>query len=632
MKTKIFVLLLVTFVLSAGFGGRIHAADEVGMTIYVVPAISDEKILPTSTIPDSYISNEISVAACPGEYEPASFVIHAPDDIASLEIEATDLGGESDFISSDNIDIRVVKYWYQAGNPLEAWRGWEKLLTPELLLKDDSLVKVEGGENYLKVSGEYILVSGPDGIPGIPDRPTCGEFPVQDTATLQPVNIPAGTNKQFWVTVKIPEEAMAGIYQGTISLTSPSGLIGEISLQLEVLPIELLQPYLEYSLYYNSMLPYPSESQTGTISDDRKSETQYRAELKNLLEHGVINPNMRGKYGEYYLTALAVELEIRQQLGMANQPLYYHKELPNPTASSPEELEALETYVRENVELARSYGMTEVYFYGIDEALSKNVDTLTSQRAAWEAVRRAGGKIFVSGVREGHYPGDRSPGNFGFVGDIQDPLICHGEPSAQEAARWHSVGHKIFCYSNPQAGVEKPETYRRNFGLLLWQADYDGAMNFAYQYGYGSIWNDFDDSKFRDHVFAYPTMNGVIDTIQWEGWREGVDDVRYLTTLLALIEEAQESIDTSAAEDWLADLKSSDLTQPNLDVVRSQMIGHILSLQNEPQNQPPVLNSIGNKTVFEVSDCSLTDSEDITITVSQGWWEWWWWRTWFGWL
>jgi hypothetical protein len=30
---------------------------------------------------------------------------------------------------------------------------------------------------------------------------------------------------------------------------------------------------------------------------------------------------------------------------------------------------------------------------------------------------------------------------------------------------------------------------------------------------------------------AYPTVNKPIPTIQWEGWREGVNDVRYLSLL-----------------------------------------------------------------------------------------------------
>jgi len=145
--------------------------------------------------------------------------------------------------------------------------------------------------------------------------------------------------------------------------------------------------------------------------------------------------------------------------------------------------------------------------------------------------------------------------------------------------KFHSYGNKVFAYGNPQCGEEKPETYRRNYGLFLWQRDFDGTMNFAYQYQYGtSIWNDFDHVEYRDHVFAYPTIDGVIDTIQWEGWREGVDDIRYLTTVLELIEEARGSKDTSAIESWLADLKSSDLTKKDLDAVRLEMINHILYL------------------------------------------------------
>ncbi|GAH94367.1 unnamed protein product, partial [marine sediment metagenome] len=41
-------------------------------------------------------------------------------------------------------------------------------------------------------------------------------------------------------------------------------------------------------------------------------------------------------------------------------------------------------------------------------------------------------------------------------------------------------------------------------------------MNFAYQWGAGTIWNDFDHGSYRDHVVAYPTMDGRIDTVQWE--------------------------------------------------------------------------------------------------------------------
>jgi len=41
--------------------------------------------------------------------------------------------------------------------------------------------------------------------------------------------------------------------------------------------------------------------------------------------------------------------------------------------------------------------------------------------------------------------------------------------------------------------VEKPLTMRLNYGLALWQNNYDGEMSFAYQANAGRIiWNDFD--------------------------------------------------------------------------------------------------------------------------------------------
>jgi hypothetical protein len=78
---------------------------------------------------------------------------------------------------------------------------------------------------------------------------------------------------------------------------------------------------------------------------------------------------------------------------------------------------------------------------------------------------------------------------------------------------------------------------------------------------------------------VYPTVDGVIDTIQWEGFREGVDDVRYLSTLLDRVAYAKtKGINTSAIENWLADLKQSNLATQNLDNIRSQMASYIVSL------------------------------------------------------
>ena len=154
MKSKIFVLAIV-LLLVVGLGSPAARAEgesrDPQITIYVVPPITDEKILPDSSISPSYVSDEISVVACPGEYEPASFVIQAHEDITSLEVEATELTGEGGSITSDNVDIRVVKCWYQGGHDLGVG-CYGRFLTPELLVKDDTLVRVENEHNHLKLT------------------------------------------------------------------------------------------------------------------------------------------------------------------------------------------------------------------------------------------------------------------------------------------------------------------------------------------------------------------------------------------------------------------------------------------------------------------------------------------------
>ena len=113
------------------------------------------------------------------------------------------------------------------------------------------------------------------------------------------------------------------------------------------------------------------------------------------------------------------------------------------------------------------------------------------------------------------------------------------------------------------------------------KAGYDGTMDYAYQHYFGHAWNDFDGPEHRDHIFAYPTVDGVIDTAQWEGFREGVDDVRYISTLLAAIRTARadpaRKVAAVAAEKWLAGIDPGR----DLDVLRRQIADRIIRLMRQ---------------------------------------------------
>ncbi len=572
-----------------------ETSTDSNLIIYVYPAITDNKVLPTTAIPKEYISNKIQIDGSPSEYRPASFIVYSPDNISSLIPIISDLTGEKGTISKNSIDIKVVKVWYQAG--LEIGDVSHKTLTPELLIKDDSLIKLENRENYVKLTdGKYKWISDPTiSLKRMAPVPIA-DMPIKDSSDLQPVDILAGTNKQFWITLHIPQNTSAGKYTGQITLRTSSGTVGKIFLELTVLPINLSEPYLTYSIYYTGALD--SAWPQGSISHGYKSEQQIAAELKDLYEHGAANPTCY----QYGLEELNKYLAIRSKIiPSAGKPLYDSGLYPWGYQNT--------TDVQEMISIATNYGYTDIFFYGVDEGSPQQ---LLDQRPYWQAIKNAGGKIFVAS----YTPGKDTP----YLIDIIDQINYGDVPNTAAAAQWHSAGHLIFSYNQPQSGEELPGTYRRNYGLRLWQQDFDGAMDFAYQAGFGNIWNDFDDATFRDHNMTYPTMDGVVDTIEWEGFREGINDVRYLTTLLDTIKKAKATgKNTSDIDTWLVKLKSSSLTSLNLDSVRGQIINYILYLKAN-QNQSPGIASADNKTEslggVPKSDTTKTDLNHKTVPTS----------------
>lgn len=553
----------------------IQAAEKEGRraVLYITPPISAKMILPHEVCVLGAPADQLAVTAARGEYEPASFVVSALEDINELNVTVSDLRGDQGTIPSAQVDVRSVKCWYQAGT---AWVGVRqdkshRILTPELLLHDDALVKVddEKQENYVKLAfpdGErYEWISDRTEVAGARSLPV-EKFPVRDSPVLLPLDLPAGTSKQFWLTLHVPADAAPETYRGTVTLSTPKGSVHTLPLTVHVLPFDLLPPYYTSSMDYHGRL---DPSGKGTIGSWLKSRKQFRAELANMVAHGLRNCQHYSIPKEM----LGEVLEIRRDVGMDNRTLYLKSTIPIGNPTDGESLAAIKQNVRDILEFTKPYGAETVYFYGMDE---RRGEELASQRAAWTAVRAAGGKIFVAGW------GD----NLQMMADIQDMHVRAGWPNRDEVARWHALGHKIFCYNNPQTGVENPLVYRRNFGLLLWKFDYDGAATNAYQHTFGATWNDFDHPIFRAHTIAYPTVDGVIDTLAWEGYREAVDDVRYVTTLAAAVETARNSTDArlrtqaAAAAAFLRDLKTGEtIENDNPSLLRQSIIEHLLRLQ-----------------------------------------------------
>jgi hypothetical protein len=525
--------------------------------IYAVPAIQDLRILPDSFPVAGVIGKTIRASAARGEITCASFAVTALQDWKKVRVTVSPLrlaGMKSRLTALPEVDVRVVKVWWQAGVGIGDVN--HPTLTPELLLHDDSFVRVDPDpkthRNTLK-------------DPAAP----------RDATSLQPLDIAAKTTRQFWLTIRVPEKAKPGMYRADVVLASTNARPARLNLQLEVYPFVLAEPKFEYAIYYRGTL---SSDDKPTIGSEQKSERQYRAELRNMREHGVVLPTCytgfgRQADGTFDFLALKRSMEIYRQEGLTQGPIIVMGAVPFyeyvQTSDENKRRQLLEETRQAILALnafRKANGFPPMAVYGIDEASG---ETLWAEREVFRTVVEAGGMTAVA------CGGDFWPA----VGKwLSRPILNVGAPETYPKV--HAAGNKVWVYNRPMSGVEMPETHRRSYGLMLWKRGEDGVCNYAYQHAFGaSIYDDFDDVNYRDHVYAYPTVDGVIDTVQWEGVREGVNDLRYLTTLLRAIDEAKGRLHAQdtvrAAQSWL---DSVDI-EGDLHTVRRRMAQWIIQLE-----------------------------------------------------
>jgi hypothetical protein len=522
--------------------------------------ITNYRVIPSTRMIDGLIGGEISIFAAPGEYEPASFFI-VPAEDTTVTFELSDLRSASHAIPQSALDLKLVKVWYQAG--IVVGETDKHILTPELLLNDNDLVQVDYERRENKVRSI--------------DLP-------RDAKELLPVHVPAQTAQQFWLTVHVPGGAAPGDYTGVITIRAEGLGDRRLKVALRVLPIELVEPDQEISLYYRAFL---GASEPEIVSSEQKTLQQLEAEYRNMKAHGITNPNVYqrvnvkpdGSFDSKYRAGVDFSymdqiLEIRNRVGLKTDPLYF---LGVGTGSSTNDAEIARRIeiMRDVIAWAGDQGIETVYFQGSDEARGEK---LKRQRRIWEEVHEIGGKIFVA----------TSTGFFDLVGDLLDlPVVARESPA--DVPRVHALGHRIHYYSNPAGAIEQPYTFRYRFGHWLDTTGMDGVQTYAYQHGegpgksFGRMWDDFDDPNvYRTIAFTYPTADGVVDTLQWEGVREGVDDLRYLATLRRTIEQALSDSDPSVREKaqrhekWLAKTDR----EGDLRALRRQIAERIVGLQN----------------------------------------------------
>lgn len=545
---------------------------------YTVPPLAPVKRTQDAYPEDGVPFGSVDVFAAKGEYEPASIQLYATKPFDRVTLTAGDLTDGKHVIPASEIDLKVVKIWYQAGT---AWYSHfndplTRVLIPELLLNDENLISVDP-----RTEDNYVRYTFPDGTQSYCwcsfSYPVTAyawndirENLIEDAPTLQSFVLNPGEYKQFFITVHVPENAAAGIYRGAITVDA-DGQVSQIPLRVKVFPFELPEPRTNYDIRrkFHATLYLPK----GAARAPRKLENLKRHNALNSL--GMLSAYDRDGTGESLRRIAEAGLPTDKVFSTPFNAAIRVKDPAHPSEAEQRQLDALrEAGEAFQKELGDRIAADSIYVYGIDEG---GVRALRDQRAAWRLVHREGMKIIVSGKL---HPKRQYALDF---------LVMAGAPTParkKHADLFHEANPDgiVGWYSDPHSGPENPDYIRRLHGLQAWKMNYDAVSNYVW---YRDNWNDFASTPYeaylRGLMMVYPCRANVLDTLAWEGFREGLDDVRYVTRCKQLALEAAASPDADVkllGRQVLAGLAFIDAQRDTPDAIRMEAIRYMERLES----------------------------------------------------
>lgn len=540
---------------------------------FAVPAMSEVMRMPDLWPSDGEFGGPVRVSLAKNEFEAGSFQLASFEDLKSVVLSVSDLkSADGAVLSAKNLDLKVVKIWYQNGNRWTSYFADVGLrLCPELLLKDENLIRVDTDEvaNYARLknpdgSVAYEWISAPRELDTGSFDPYREGF--SDAETLQSVELKRGQFKQFFLTVHAAADQPAGLYSGSIGVKAGNAVY-RIPLTVRVLPFELPMPYS----YREPDRPFLSSMMGGfsLATDIRRfgeklGRERFRAELVNAANHSLFYP---------YVDQTPEVFEMLRGAGLPTKPMFGNSFSPwlGGGAGGRFTFDTRMSILKNSKKCSEFYkkylGHNEILlFYGDENGPAMVVairDLLKAYLSygMWMGTSGHEGLFYKGGYLYGIHPMAGAP-------DETDRI-----------RRWTDIGDKwIGFYANQHTGSENPQFMRRQHGLLGW---FNG-LNMTYNYIFATgPWNDLADELYRPMVIAYRNYGGTVDTLQWEGYREAIDDIRYATLLMREIRQAVNSggierrIQARKALQYIAEL---DYASMDLNAVRAEMIEYILKL------------------------------------------------------
>lgn len=427
----------------------------------------------------------LEMFACADEIEPITFAVYATKALTNASVKVVGpFLSESKKVSLPNSAIQVHVVKRLGGDTAAAAAA--TTVSPELLVKDDREA-LSGSAPAVRLTGD----------------PT--------------TDIPAGTSKKFWITVNIPKRQPVSTYTGNLVFSAPGVRATPITLVVDVLPMELKTAFTQYGIDFRSRLS--SEGAPATPGQSVVSPEVFATQLADIRDHGFKLVTLHDS-----LPALenSVKLYAEAQMSQVGPVVV---QSPVRSKGDVQDIEKL----RASLNLNREFQ----FFYGLPE------ETLSSGDAAGEYARRvreanrnaltvapiASQSVYATLGNALDVP------NYAVSSDVAQNLLSTGRRTTSNRDWW-----------SWNIGQEKPVMNRLYAGFLLYKTGLNssplyGAFPGPYQFVPDGGGDPFDPAS---QMAVYPAQNGVINTVQWEATREGVDDIRYIGALKAVARQIRD--------------------------------------------------------------------------------------------
>lgn len=506
--------------------------DLIGLpyTVYITPPFTKiyDASLPLKPAPHS-----IEFDMVRSECETRFFNIYTGDNpIKEVQVSISDLTNGSARIKMEDIPIRVTHNWWQASEQ-GAMKAEIPSYTPELMLFNE--IDFNSWQS----------------------KPA--ELPENKNTGIAKASIDAHSSKQFSIRLCTDNNTTPADYLGDILITHENSSVQKIPVRTKILPITLPKLSPVATIYHESRFDISPKS------DSYVSANTYKKQLDNIKQHGFNGIIVYGSSADY--VQFARESGLTNFICFASTVLTKEKTFWmtkfgfKPVFLGEDEIHLFPERTQPHIKLTNQVHNINAF---IASAMSKStVDKLATLKAKTD------------------YPildleNAASTGDMDYFNKLLAGLI---DGNKNELIYW-------------QATDENPLKNRFYAGYFLFISRLGGIAPYVYQKIRGDAFDDFSElrPKERSLNLAYPSKGELIDTLQWEALREGLDDYRlldYLKNQLISIAKSQPNKSTlikGQLDRMLTKYKSIDayktLTPHDFDSDRTILIKLINDIVN----------------------------------------------------